>query len=223
MRDTRLISWIKAARKEFEEFPEDVQSDIFDALTLAAEGGKSDKAKPFKGVDGGVFEIALRYRGDAFRALYAVKIGADIWVIQAFQKKSKSGIQNAANGGRSYPGTAQAIEGGFEMKNDDMELVRGSGNVYRDFGRPNAGLEQARAIIAAKIINILDERKLSTRDAEKLTGVSHSEFSRIRNAKLRRFTLDRMISVLGKLDEDVEVNVTFSPRQHSAHAAPYVR
>ena len=92
MRDTRLISWIKAARKEFEEFPEDVQSDIFDALTLAAEGGKSDKAKPFKGVDGGVFEIALRYRGDAFRALYAVKIGADIWVIHAFQKKSKKGI-----------------------------------------------------------------------------------------------------------------------------------
>ena len=38
------------------------------------------------------------------------------------------------------------------MKNDDMELVRGSGNVYRDFERPNAGLEQARAIIAAKII-----------------------------------------------------------------------
>ena len=93
MRDTRPISWIKAARKELEEFPEDVQSDIFDALTLAAEGGKSDKAKPFKGVDGGVFEIALRYRGDAFRALYAVKIGADIWVIHAFQKKSKSGIK----------------------------------------------------------------------------------------------------------------------------------
>jgi predicted XRE-type DNA-binding protein len=101
------------------------------------------------------------------------------------------------------------------MKNDDMELVRGSGNVYRDFGRPNAGLEQARAIIAAKIIHFIDERKLSTRDAEKLTGISHSEFSRIRNTQLRRFTLDRMIVILGKLDEDVEVNVTFRPRQYS--------
>jgi phage-related protein len=93
MRVTRPISWIKAARKNFEEFPEDVQSDILDALTIAAEGGKSDKAKPFKGVDGGVFEIALKYRGDAFRTLYAVKIGAEIWVIHAFQKKSKSGIK----------------------------------------------------------------------------------------------------------------------------------
>src|SRR5271157_5456891 len=101
------------------------------------------------------------------------------------------------------------------MKNDDMELVRGSGNVYRDFGRPNAGLEQARAIIAAKIIHILDDRKLSTRDAERLTGVSHSEFSRIRNTQLRRFTLDRMIALLGRLDEDVEVEVSFKMRHHA--------
>ena len=53
----------------------------------------SGKAKPFKGVDGGVFEIALRYHGDAFRAVYAIKIDVDIWVIHAFQKKSKSGIK----------------------------------------------------------------------------------------------------------------------------------
>jgi phage-related protein len=93
MRNTRPISWLKAARRDFEAFPEDVQSDMMDALTIAAEGGKSDKAKPFKGVDGGVFEIALRYRGDAFRTLYAIKIGTELWVIHAFQKKSKSGIK----------------------------------------------------------------------------------------------------------------------------------
>jgi phage-related protein len=89
----RPVSWIKAARKEFEQFPEDVQSDMRDALTLAAEGQMSGKAKPFKGVEGGVFEIALRHRGDAFRAIYAVKIDVDIWVIHAFQKKSKSGVR----------------------------------------------------------------------------------------------------------------------------------
>ncbi|MGA3117475.1 MAG: type II toxin-antitoxin system RelE/ParE family toxin [Syntrophobacteraceae bacterium] len=51
------------------------------------------RAKPFKGTDGGIFEIALRHRGDVFRVIYAVKIGADIWVIHAFQKKSKTGIK----------------------------------------------------------------------------------------------------------------------------------
>ena len=82
---------------------------------------------------------------------------------------------------------------------DDVELIRGSGNVYRDFGRPDAGLSQARAIIATKIIGTLDRRGLSTREAEKLTSVSHSEFSRIRNSQLRRFTLDRLIAILGKM------------------------
>lgn len=93
MRGSRKVSWIKAARKDFVEFPDEVQTDMLDALTVAAEGGMSGKAKPFKGVDGGVFEIALRYHGDAFRAVYAIKIDVDIWVIHAFQKKSKSGIK----------------------------------------------------------------------------------------------------------------------------------
>lgn len=103
----------------------------------------------------------------------------------------------------------------------DIELVRGSGNIYRDFDRPNADLEQARAILAAKIIHILNARKLSTRDAGKLTGVAHSEFSRIRNTQLRRFTLDRMIAILGKLDADIEVSVTFKTRRRSSHLTPH--
>ncbi len=103
--------------------------------------------------------------------------------------------------------------------NNDFELVRGSGNVFHDFGRENANLKQARAILASKIIRTLDERSLSTREAERLTGVSHSEFSRIRNAKLGRFSLDRMITILGKLDEDIEVSITFRPRSHSMQNA----
>jgi phage-related protein len=93
MKNARPISWIKNARKDFEEFPDEVQSDMLSALTIAAEGGKSDNAKPFKGVDGGVFEIALKHYGEAFRVLYAIKIGRDVWVLHAFQKKSKSGIK----------------------------------------------------------------------------------------------------------------------------------
>ena len=99
--------------------------------------------------------------------------------------------------------------------NDNFELIRGSGNVFRDLSRKNASVEQARAILAAKIIRTLDERGLSTREAERLTGVAHSEFSRIRNSRLQRFTLDRMIMILGKLDEEVEVKVVFLPRDHS--------
>ncbi len=59
-----------------QDFPIEIQKDAAQALSIAARGGKADTAKPFKGVDGGVFEIALRHRGDAFRIIYAVQIGA---------------------------------------------------------------------------------------------------------------------------------------------------
>ena len=105
---------------------------------------------------------------------------------------------------------------------EKIELIRGSGNVFSDFGRPNADLEQARAILAAEIIRALDARGLSTREAERLTGVGHSEFSRIRNAKIARFSLDRMVVILGKLDEDIEVNITFQPRRSVTQDMPHV-
>lgn len=92
-RTTRPISWIQAARKAFDAFPDGAQSIFLTALTIAAEGGKADIAKPLKGLGSGVFEIALPYRGDAFRVVYAVQIGVDLWVVHAFQKKSTRGIQ----------------------------------------------------------------------------------------------------------------------------------
>ena len=93
VRETRPISWIKAARKDFEEFPEEAQLEILRALTIAAEGQKADIAKPMKGLGSGVFEVALAWRGDAYRTVYAVQLGRDIWIVHAFQKKSKTGIK----------------------------------------------------------------------------------------------------------------------------------
>jgi phage-related protein len=92
-RDTRPISWLKAARKDFDGFPEGARIEILRALTIAAEGGKADIAKPLKGFEPGIFEVALAYRRDAYRAVYAVHLDADLWVIHAFQKKSKTGIK----------------------------------------------------------------------------------------------------------------------------------
>ena len=68
--------------------------------------------------------------------------------------------------------------------NDDMETVRGSGNVFRDFGYPDADVRQAKALLAAQVIRVLDAEELSTRQAEARTGIVHSEFVRIRNVNL---------------------------------------
>jgi phage-related protein len=92
-RNTRPISWIRAALKEFETFPEGARSICLAALTIAAEGGKADMAKPVHGMGAGVFEIALPFRGDAYRVVYGVQVAEEIWVVHAFQKKSTQGIK----------------------------------------------------------------------------------------------------------------------------------
>jgi phage-related protein len=92
-RKTRPVSWIKAALKEFEAFPPEASSVCLTALTIAAEGGKADIAKPMRGMGSGVFEIALPFKGDAFRVVYALQIADEIWVVHAFQKKSTRGIK----------------------------------------------------------------------------------------------------------------------------------
>lgn len=90
---TRPVSWIKAALREFETFPEGARSICLAALTIAAEGGKADIVKPMQGMGSGVLEIALPFQGDAFRVVYAVQLAEEIWVIHAFQKKSTQGIK----------------------------------------------------------------------------------------------------------------------------------
>ncbi len=92
-RTTRPVSWIKAALKDFQAFPEGAKGIVLAALTIAAEGGKADVAKPLHGFGPGILEIALPFRGDAFRVVYAVQLSEEIWVIHAFQKKSTQGIK----------------------------------------------------------------------------------------------------------------------------------
>ena len=93
VRPTRPVSWIRAARKDFGGFPESVQVICLQALTVVAEGGKPDIAKPMKGLGSGVFEMAVPHRGNAFRVVYAVQLYPDLWVIHTFQKKSTTGIR----------------------------------------------------------------------------------------------------------------------------------
>ncbi|ABA03997.1 conserved hypothetical protein [Nitrobacter winogradskyi Nb-255] len=100
----------------------------------------------------------------------------------------------------------------MSIKNDDTELVHGSGNVFRDFGRDDADLLQAKALMASEIIKILDDRHWTTRKAEDATGISHADFSRIRRVNLGRFTLDRLMTILTLLGQEVEVAVSVRPR-----------
>ena len=111
--------------------------------------------------------------------------------------------RHATSGNRDHSREAETAA----AADRDGELILGTGHVFRDLGIPNPDLERARSDLASAIIRTLDRQSLSTREAAARTGIAHSEFSRIRNLTLTRFTLDRLFVILNKLDPHVEVVV----------------
>lgn len=103
------------------------------------------------------------------------------------------------------------------MTTKRLPAIRGSGNVYRDFGRPQADVQQLKAILAAEIIKTLDREKLSVRQAHANTGIAAADYSRIRNADLARFTVDRLMTIINRLGSRVEVAVKV--RRAGSHQA----
>ena len=97
---------------------------------------------------------------------------------------------------------------------DEITVTRSSGNVFADFGLPNAAAEQLKALLAAQIVKVLDAGDLSVRKAEAHTGIAAADFSRIRTAKLDRFTIDRLMTILERLDQQVEVKIKVKPAAH---------
>ena len=89
----RPIVWLGSSKKNIQDFPKGAQKLLGDELQLIEFGGMPKDVKPFKGIGSGVLEIALRYASDAYRVVVAVQIGKRIYVLHAFQKKSKRGIE----------------------------------------------------------------------------------------------------------------------------------
>jgi predicted XRE-type DNA-binding protein len=93
------------------------------------------------------------------------------------------------------------------MKCEKFEVERGSGNVFHDFGLENGDVLQFKAILAAEITKMMDREGLTVRAAHSRTGIAAADFSRIRNANLDRFTLDRLVGIINRLGSRVEVKI----------------
>ena len=105
------------------------------------------------------------------------------------------------------------------MKKEPLEIVRGSGNLYRDFDVPDADVRQLKAILAAEIIKALDKLGLSTRKAQSLTGIDAGDFSRVRNADFRRISVERLMGMINGLGSRVEVAVKERRSRTHQHAS----
>lgn len=105
------------------------------------------------------------------------------------------------------------------MKSEPLEVIRGSGNVYRDLGQDDSDVKQLKALLAAEIIKAMDRDSLTVRAAHARTGIAAADFSRIRNADLARFTVDRLLGIINRLGARVEVKLKVRSVTRTARAA----
>ncbi len=102
----------------------------------------------------------------------------------------------------------------------ELEFVREGDNPFRDLGPPDADTKLMKADLAALILRVLRERRLTGAEAARLAGVQGADISRIRNADLNRFTIDRLVRILNRLDRRIEVGVAVKPREAARQEEP---
>ncbi len=158
--------------KDFSKFPAEARERAAVALTFIAEGATPDIAKPMSGLGGGVWELAIRSRGDAYRIVYALQLAEEIRVVHAFQKKSKKGIATPKPEIDLIVERIKRLKGLPGMTKTKQAVVRGSGNVFRDLQLPNAELLQLKALLGAEVVRAMDELGLGARDAERATKIA---------------------------------------------------
>jgi predicted XRE-type DNA-binding protein len=98
------------------------------------------------------------------------------------------------------------------MSGDDFEPIHGSGYVFRDLRQANPDAAQLKSMLAAAIISVLDAQEISVRKAHAMTGFAAADFSRVRQARLSVFTIDRLLAMLDRLGQEVEFRLDVRPR-----------
>jgi phage-related protein/predicted XRE-type DNA-binding protein len=218
--------WIGSSRDDLRNLPDEVRRIMGFAINDAQNGDEHPRAKALKGFGGrSVLEVIDDHDGDAYRAVYTVRFAGAIYVLHAFQKKSRKGIETpkreievikAPKDSRgSLPGALR--RGGQEMSKD-RKVTASSGNVFADLGFANPEEELLKAKLVREIRAILKRRKLTQAKAASLLGLKQPDVSNLVTGRVGKFSIDRLVRCLDRLDYKVDVVVRLKQRRGSARA-----
>ena len=207
----------------FLAFPSPVQREIGNALGLAQFGGKHANAKPWKGEGPGVFEVVDDFDGDTWRAVYTVRFR----YVVSYCTRSRKNRRAAAEPPHCIElsrvidmsririmRTVMARASASKAKARD--ITRGSGNVFADLGFPDAEERQTKLRLAYALNTILDKQHLAQAAAAARLGLNQPKVSALRNYKLEGFSVERLMTLLNALDQDVEIVIRAKPRSRAA-------
>lgn len=220
------LIWVGDSLEMVRSFPEAVKDELRIALYHAQLGGKHILAKPLHGIGPGVLEVVSDHRGNTFRAVYTVRQAGRVYVLHAFQKKSKAGIRTPKHEiGLIEQRLKRAIRfmrrGRGNMAKRDY--VESSGNVFADLSLPNADERLAKAELAIKIAEILRQRRLTQVQAAAVLGVDQPKISALIRGRISGFSVERLLRFLLRLGADVSITVKPRTRARSNSQARAAR
>jgi phage-related protein/predicted XRE-type DNA-binding protein len=213
------LEWVGSSRADLVEFPRDVRKAVGYSLHLAQAGEKPPVAKPLRGFGGaGVLELIENCLGDACRVVYTVRFEKAVFVLHAFQKKSTKGISTPKPDVNLIKRRLAAAEHLYQTKvlrttamKEEIDIQRGSGNVFADLDIPEAEEYFAKSKLAVQIFKVIHRRRLTQAAAGKVLGISQPKVSALLNGQLDGFSTDRLFRYLTALGCDVRIAVS-APR-----------
>lgn len=213
--------WIGSSRDDLRAFPDEVRRVMGFAINDAQNGAEHPRAKALKGFGGrSVLEIVDDEDGDTYRAVYTVRVAGVIYVLHAFQKKSKRGVETPKREIeiiKAPQGGGSPLSGEFwrhEMS-DNRKVTASSGNVFADLRFNNPEEELLKAKLVREIRAIIKRKKLTQTKAATLLGLKQPDVSALVTGRVGKFSIDRLVRCLDRMDYKVDVVVRHKPRRTS--------
>ncbi|MBI3211674.1 MAG: XRE family transcriptional regulator [Simkania negevensis] len=215
----RLI-WIGSSRSDLKGFPERLRRAIGYALHLAQLNLRPERTKMLSGLGSAkVLEIRENDESGTYRVVYTVEFQSFVFVLYAFQKKSKTGIatpkQEIELIKKRLKDASQFhknIKENKKIMKKKIEYEESSGNVFADLEVPNPEEALAKAKVARKIRNIIKKKRLTQAKAAKILKVDQPKISLLLRGYLTNFSLERLFRFLNDLGQDVHISITPSLR-----------
>ena len=224
------LDWIGSSKKDLLDFPIGIRKEMGHALYMAQSGGKHRYSKPLKGFGGAkILEIALDDGNGTYRTMYTVEFEEVIYVLHAFQKKSKTGIKTPKADIDLVEQRLKELEQKYQewtksqlrvrkmakkkqRSIEEIECEASSGNVFADLGIENPEEELTKAKLVWEIEQIIKKRKLTQVAAAKAMGINQPKVSALIRRKLDGFSVERLIHFLNALGQDIDIIVRQKPR-----------
>ena len=214
----KLLHWEGSSKKDFKEFPIDVQKDMGVALFVVQLGGTPDSAKPWKGLGSGVYELVEDHR--ATPSARSIPCGSATRCMCSMRSRRNPSPASHAAAGRGVDreaaeSSARPLRGERENLMTRIDHSEGTDNVLLDLGFEDAEELSAKAALALKLNELIDQRSLSQTEAAAITGMTQPKVSQVRRYKLQNISLERLMQALVSLDQHVEIVVRPARNTHA--------